>query len=169
MELRGVQYQVDARGRSSTGFGDTTYTGSADPEESTLFGKALDAIMFHIKAGNVKLKGLTITGGAKSANTIQIDSPTKKIEITNCVFRHIQAKNVIHSNGKIDLNLVGCQFQDLVEVSHILYVEQGGDIKVVFTTFQNKGSKCKDYIIHLVKFTGTALIQNSKLDCADFT
>ena len=136
VELRGVQSKVDARGRSSTGSGDTTYIGPADPEESTLIGKdPLNDLMLQIKADNVKITGLTITGGAKGYNTIEIHSATKKLEFINTLFRHIKANNVISSKGKPDLHLLGCQFQDLTEVSYILNVVGGGDIKVVFTTF----------------------------------
>ena len=137
VELRGVQSKVDARGRSSTGSGDITYTGPADPEESTLMGKdPLNDLMLEIKADNVKISGLTITGGAEGKDTIQITSAAKKMEFINTLFRHIKAHAVIKSNGKPDLHLLGCQFQDLTEVSkNILHVAGGGDIKVVFTTF----------------------------------
>ena len=135
VELRGVQSKVDARGRSSTGSGDITYTGPADPEESTLMGKdPLNDLMLEIKADNVKISGLTITGGAKGKHTIDT-SAAKKMEFINTLFRHIKAHAVIKSNGKPDLLLLGCQFQDLTEVKYIIHVAGGGDIKVVFTTF----------------------------------
>ena len=60
IELRGAQYQVDARSRSTTGFGKATYSGPYDLNESTLVGNDLLTLIV-IKASNVSLKGLTIT------------------------------------------------------------------------------------------------------------
>ena len=40
IEIRGAQYGVDARGRSTVGIGDLSYAGANDPAESTIIGTA---------------------------------------------------------------------------------------------------------------------------------
>ena len=59
------------------------------------------------------------------------------MDIRNCVFRHTTAYSVISGGGKIDVQILGCQFQDLNVMNGLYFSE--ADIKVIHNTFQNYG------------------------------
>ena len=61
MEIRGAQYGIDARGRSTVGIGDSSYAGANDPSESTIIGSHYADRVIKITASNVVLDGLTVT------------------------------------------------------------------------------------------------------------
>ena len=61
IEIRGAQYGVDARGRSTVGSGDTSYAGANDPAESTIIGTDTGAEVIKITASNVVIDGVTVT------------------------------------------------------------------------------------------------------------
>ena len=59
IKIYGAQYGVDARGRSTVGWGVMFYSGAADPNESTI--TTTLEIVIQISTSNVELDGLTIT------------------------------------------------------------------------------------------------------------
>ena len=61
IEIRGAQYGVDARGRSTVGYGDLSYSGANDPAESTVIGCETCEGVIYIVSSNVVIDGFTIT------------------------------------------------------------------------------------------------------------
>ena len=60
--ILGAKAGIDARGRSTVGLGDVSYTGGVDPDESTTNGFQCETV-FYILSSDVTLDGLSITSG----------------------------------------------------------------------------------------------------------
>ena len=89
-----------------------SYSGPYDPNESTLVSKDL-VTLIEIKASNVAVKGLTITGTfqyKKNIGAIRILETNEQTVIQNCLFRNMAGtigSEVIESRGK-NLLVIGC-------------------------------------------------------------
>ena len=130
ISVLGAQHGKDARGRSPTGFGNASYTGLADPNESTITCTTCYRVI-KITSSQVVLDGLSVTcsyTGTSNVNGIWIyGSPSlSDITVINCVIRHLAHSDsnaeILGINAFISFHRIEISYSEIRDFKTTAYV-----------------------------------------------